>query len=151
MTKTYDMPSGAAVDALEGRFAIRVVAQLSEQALHVTPDISERLRAGREQALERARAVRAMQADKSNVAVTPAGAAILGGAARGWWVTLGSALPLLALLAGLVLIQRWYADEQIAAAAEIDAALLSDDLPPKAYSDAGFVEFLKTPGNGARQ
>jgi hypothetical protein len=30
-------------------------------------------------------------------------------------------------------------------AAEIDSALLADDLPPKAYSDAGFVEFLKTP------
>ena len=29
--------------------------------------------------------------------------------------------------------------------AEIDAALLADDLPPKAYSDAGFAEFLKTP------
>ena len=27
----------------------------------------------------------------------------------------------------------------------IDAALLADDLPPDAYSDAGFAEFLKTP------
>lgn len=147
MNETYKMPSGAAVDALEARFALRVAAQLSDQALHVTPDISERLRAGREQALERARAVRATQTDMSNVAVTAAGAAILGGVARGWWVTLGSAVPLLALLAGLIVIQKWYADEQIAAAAEIDAALLSDDLPPKAYSDAGFVEFLKAPRN----
>jgi hypothetical protein len=29
------------------------------------------------------------------------------------------------------------------AAAEIDAQLLSDTLPPAAYSDPGFAEFLK--------
>jgi hypothetical protein len=28
--------------------------------------------------------------------------------------------------------------------AEVDAALLADDLPPAAYSDPGFVQFLKT-------
>jgi hypothetical protein len=147
VSKTYNMPSGAAADALEARFALRVAAQLSEQAMHLSPDIGERLRVGRDQALERARAVRAAHSDTSTVGFTAAGAAILGGAGRGWWVTVGSALPLLALLAGLGLIQHWYSDEQIAAAAEIDAALLSDDLPPKAYSDAGFVEFLKAPRN----
>ena len=63
----------------------------------------------------------------------------------GWWVKLGSALPLVALLAGLVLIQHSQDDEQVSAAAEVDAALLADDVPPKAYSDPGFVEFLKAP------
>ena len=51
----------------------------------------------------------------------------------------------MALIAGLLLIQQWQTDDQISAAAEIDAALLADDLPPVAYSDAGFAEFLKTP------
>ena len=54
-------------------------------------------------------------------------------------------LPALALVAGLVLIQRWQDNAQVSVAAEVDAALLSDDLPPNAYSDAGFAEFLKTP------
>ena len=44
-----------------------------------------------------------------------------------------------------MLIQHWQDRTQISVAAEVDAALLADDLPPKAYSDAGFVEFLKTP------
>jgi hypothetical protein len=35
--------------------------------------------------------------------------------------------------------------EQVDAAAEIDAALLADDLPPAAYSDPGFLAFLKNP------
>ena len=69
---------------------------------------------------------------------------MLGG---GWWSRLGVALPAVALLAGLLLIQQSHIDEQISAAAEIDAALLADDVPPNAYSDPGFVEFLKTPRN----
>ena len=51
----------------------------------------------------------------------------------------------MALLVGLVMIQRWQTTAQISVAAEVDAALLADDLPPTAYRDAGFVEFLKTP------
>ena len=49
------------------------------------------------------------------------------------------------LIAGLVLIQHAQTEAQISIAAEIDADLLSDDLPPKAYIDAGFVEYLKLP------
>jgi hypothetical protein len=61
-----------------------------------------------------------------------------------WWLRLASALPLFALVAGLLLIQESNTRAQIRAAAEIDAALLADDLPPSAYSDPGFGEFLKT-------
>jgi hypothetical protein len=131
-------------DALESRFALRLTARLSEHAQDIGPDLGERLRIGRERALERARQVRAAQAAQSYSGLTAAGAAILGG---GWWTKLGVVLPLVVLLAGLVLIQQSHLDEQISAAAEIDAALLADDVPPNAYSDPGFVEFLKTPRN----
>jgi hypothetical protein len=77
------------------------------------------------------------------VAVTGSGAAVLGGG--GWWLKLGSALPILALAAGLFLIQHLHTQAQIEAAAQIDVELLADDLPPEAYNDAGFVEFLKNP------
>jgi hypothetical protein len=134
--------SFAGNDALESRFALRVAACLSERALAVEPDVSERLRISRERALGRARELRVAQAAQGRSGLTAAGAAILGG---GWWPKLGAAVPLLVLLAGLLLIQQWHMDEQISTAAEIDAALLSDDVPPDAYSDPGFVEFLKTP------
>ena len=51
-------------------------------------------------------------------------------------------MPLCLLVAGLLLIQhgQWY--EQILAAAEVDTALLSDNLPPAAYGDPGFSEYL---------
>jgi hypothetical protein len=55
-----------------------------------------------------------------------------------------SVLQVLALAGGFFLIGHLHSQAQISAAAEIDAALLSDDLPPEAYNDPGFVEFLKT-------
>jgi hypothetical protein len=54
-------------------------------------------------------------------------------------------LPLVALVAGLVMIQNWQTRTQISVAAEIDEALLGDDLPINAYRDPGFAEFLKAP------
>ena len=136
--------SVAGNDALESRFALRLAARLNEQAQNIGPDVGERLRISRERALDRARQLRASQAAQSRSGLTAAGAAVLGG---GWWTKLGVVLPLVVLLAGLVLIQQSHLDEQISAAAEIDAALLADDVPPDAYSDPGFVEFLKTPRN----
>jgi hypothetical protein len=134
----------AAGDVLEARFAYRVVAGLSEQVERVEADVAERLRFARDQALERARVARAAVTEPSVVAFASRGAAALRGGS-GWWVKLGSVLPLLVLAAGLMLIQQWQNQAQISAAAEIDADLLADDLPPIAYGDAGFAEFLKTP------
>ncbi len=52
-------------------------------------------------------------------------------------------LPLIALVAGIYFIQHIHTQSQVSAAAEVDVELLADDLPPDAYSDAGFLEFLK--------
>jgi hypothetical protein len=58
-------------------------------------------------------------------------------------------VPLVMLVAGTG--DEWHARAQIEAA-EVDVALLADDLPPDAYSDAGFVEFLpKTSVNNLSQ
>lgn len=139
------LPPPAAFDAMQTRFALRVAAGLTERSSELSPDLAERLRFAREKALERARATRAA-AVASPVGVSRGGAALLGLAGSGWWLKFASVLPVFALAAGLFMIQRWQEDAQISVAAEVDAALLSDDLPPRAYSDAGFAEFLKTPG-----
>jgi hypothetical protein len=134
----------AALDALQSRFALRVAARLTERSQDLEADVGERLRFAREKALERARASRAASTTPA-LGATASGAALLGRVGSGWWMKLASVLPALALIAGLVLIQQSQTSDQISVAAEIDAALLADDLPPKAYSDAGFAEFLKTP------
>lgn len=140
------LPPQAAIDALQTRFALRVAAGLTERSADIAPDLSERLRFAREKALERARAVRGAEAVLV-VGVGRTGAMILGrGRGSGWWLKLASVVPAIALAAGLFMIQRWQENTQISTAAEVDAALLSDDLPPAAYRDPGFAEFLKTPG-----
>ena len=69
-----------------------------------------------------------------------------GGAGPSWWNRIGSAVPLVALLAGLVMIHTFENDRRASEVAEVDAALLTDDLPPAAYADPGFVQFLKSGG-----
>ena len=132
----------AARDAARARFARRVAVRLDEQARSLEGDVAERLRFGRERALERARLARSAARSAPRLGVTAAGAALLGGS--GCWLKVASLAPLAALVCGLVLIQQWQTRTQIDAAAEVDAALLADDLPPTAYRDAGFAEFLKT-------
>ena len=61
------------------------------------------------------------------------------------WSRLGWLLPALVLLLGLIGIGEWRDLESMASMAELDAELLGDDLPPSAYADAGFSEFLKRP------
>ena len=72
--------------------------------------------------------------------------AVLGGGndRGGWWNALVSAIPLMALLVGLVVINAAQDENGTNEVAEVDAALLTDELPPAAYSDPGFVQFLKT-------
>lgn len=126
--------------ALEARFALRVTAALSERG--VDHDIEQRLRVAREMALTRARHV--ALAATSQVQQVGNGSVALGGSP--WWLRLASMAPLLVLALGLMLIERVDSLEQIEAAAEIDAILLADELPPRAYSDPGFGEYLKQPG-----
>lgn len=133
-------------DALQARFALRVTARLHERAQRTGADIDERLRFAREQALERARAGRSAAA-QAGWATVGGPVLALAGDKRDtpWWGRLAAWVPLVLLIVGLVAIQQRHSQAQIDAAAEVDAALLSDDLPPDAYSDPGFVEFLRAP------
>lgn len=140
-------PNG--LEALQARFGLRVAARLSESSRELPHDISERLKASRELALEKARLARRAEA-ASTQAIGNGSSAVMtlgGGPGSGseWLFKLASALPIIALVAGFFFIEHASTRQQIAAAAEIDAALLADDVPPTAYSDPGFVEFLKAP------
>lgn len=145
MTKTTNLTFSPVPDrdGLEARFGVRVASMLGERAQSTAPDISERLRFAREQALSRAQAARRAQAATGPVVVGRGRAAVLANP-LGWWFKLGSAAPLALLVLGLAGIAHVHDKAQIAAVAEVDAALLADDLPPAAYTDPGFAEYLKT-------
>jgi hypothetical protein len=129
--------------ALETRWALRLVAHLNAQADGLPPDVQERLRFARQQALARAREARGADVAGA-VGVSNAGALLLGSFVP-WLQRAASVLPLLLLLGGLLLIQQWSSRERVLAAAEVDTLLLADTLPPSAYGDPGFAEFLRSP------
>ena len=135
--------------ALEERFAARLASALTEyQASEMPADIEARLRFAHDRAMVAARLAQAQRAPTSAVLGTPGGAAVLGAAGGPsdlpWWLRLGSLLPFAVLLGGLLLIDNHYVRTQIDAAVEVDAAILVDALPPEAYRDQGFVEYLKS-------
>ncbi|MEY2843984.1 MAG: hypothetical protein RI920_2021 [Pseudomonadota bacterium] len=160
-------------EALEARFALRVSARLNEGAAALPHDITERLRVAREQAVRAAspKPVLVQQPASAPVlspALSPVGVSAGGpslirmpgahgvGRDQGrsanespltWGWKLASALPVLALLAGLWGIQAYFRAEKVQAATDVDMALLTDDLPPSAYADAGFAEFLRADAN----
>lgn len=164
--------SPAQIEALEARFALRVSARLDDGATTLPHDITERLRVAREQAVRAALRPQVAVATASQLAPArqaaglslagTGGQATLSGwgagesprdPARGrrlddgplsWGWRLASALPAVALVAGLWGIQSWYRSEKVQAATEVDMALLTDDLPPAAYADPGFEEYLRT-------
>jgi hypothetical protein len=60
-----------------------------------------------------------------------------------WRRVLITLLPALALIAGLMAIAVWNETETADEIAEIDSAVLTDDVPLSAYTDRGFGVFLK--------
>lgn len=127
-------------------FGMRVAARLDTASLELSHDISERLRAARARAVAARMLPQARLRTSSDVAVqNGVGLLHFGDEGLNIWSRLASLFPLLALVAGLALIQNIMDDDRANELAEVDSALLTDDLPPSAYADPGFLQFLKMP------
>jgi hypothetical protein len=132
---------------LQDEFGERVAARLSAGAQALPQEVSERLRSMRLQAVAR-RKVANVRA-RTAAALFGYGSATVslggggGNSGPGFWGRLASALPLAALVGGLVAIHVVQSDNRVSELAEVDAALLTDDLPPAAFTDPGFAQFLK--------
>lgn len=127
--------------ARQEQFGRRVAARLDAGADELPHDITERLRAARVQALARRQV--GLQAAQS-VSATAGQATLTGDEHVSLWRRLASVLPLLVLAAGLVTIHVIQNERRASEVAEVDAAILTDELPPAAYADPGFVQFLKS-------
>ncbi len=134
---------------LQNQYGLEVAARLSGATAELPYDISERLRASRVQAL----AKRKIAVTRTATAVLGSGGAAsltLGDEGLNWWSRLVSAVPLVVLAMGLIsisVVQNQYRADEVA---EIDSAILTDELPPSAYADPGFVNFLKAGQDQAR-
>jgi hypothetical protein len=138
----------SAPDTKELEFARQLRRALDETTASLPPTTVDRLAAARQAALARKKA-------------EPVSAPALAGAAAG--MSAGApvpefrpanaprrsplrrfalAWPLAALVVSLVAIAYWEDQQRTAELADIDAAMLSDDLPLNAYLDHGFNAYL---------
>ena len=118
----------------EQLFANKVCQVLDRASARVTPGIAERLRAARERALEAQRLERAPAlAWADNVPGSSEGPS--------FWLRL--VLPALLVIVSVAGIYAWQQNQRLAEIEEIDAELLTDDLPIDAYLDRGFEAWLK--------
>lgn len=122
-------------------YGARLSAWLDQSAKQVPADVIERLRASRMQAIAKRRVFKIETA--TSVFANNATATLGGDAHFGFWARAASLLPLVALLAGLMGIGVLQENQRAQELAEVDTAILTDELPPNAYTDAGFAQFLK--------
>jgi hypothetical protein len=122
-------------------FAYKVRHALNERLDELPASTVDRLASARKTAMAR---------KKAHVPVLVAQRQ-LAGAAGGlmsfsWLGRMGVAIPLLALVAGLAGVYQYEQQQRIADIAELDAAVLSDELPLTAYLDHGFNAYLAQQG-----
>lgn len=136
------------------QFAYKLTAQLSQGETTLPYVVTERLRAAREQALAQRKRPAAVLALQPEAQATTLGthtdrtiALGAGGTPDNtplWVRRLLTALPLVALVGALAFIHADQDSRATLDVAELDAALLTSELPPAAYTDAGFLQYLQT-------
>lgn len=129
----------------ELNFAYKVRNALNENIDNIPASTAERLASARKLALSRKKNDTPLRA--------PVPQRALAGAAGGvfdrplfWLGRMGLAVPVVALVAGLISIYQFEQQQRISETAEIDAAVLADELPLSAYLDHGFNAYLAKRG-----
>ncbi len=122
-------------------FAYKVRHALNEHLDHLPPTTADRLASARKMAVSR---------KKAHAPVRLAQRQLAGNIASFFATPLmnrvGVIVPLLALVIGLAGIYEHEEQERVAELAELDAAVLSDELPLTAYLDQGFNAYLAQRG-----
>ncbi|WP_374622435.1 DUF3619 family protein [Pandoraea sp.] len=135
------------LESREIRFAHRVRRALDEASDAPSPNIAARLAAARQQALARKKPepVVVVQPALVLAGVDAVQSPSAGGPRRAFEKLgrLGLLWPLAALVIGLAGLAYWEHQQHIQDLADIDAAVLSDELPLSAYADHGFNAYLK--------
>ena len=127
------------LDPVEQEFGKRVTRLLNAQSENLSSDIQSRLRDARANALSRAKA--------EPVFVAQLQTTHRGFRNSSWnkpiWSFTGWLVPVTVVVLGLIAITEWQEDLRINDIANVDIALLTDDVPPDAFVDNGFMAFLK--------
>ena len=118
----------------EERYAYRIRQALNHGLKEIPPASSRRLEAARHLALSRQKQA------AGEVACAGVGNVNLGH--NHHFPYFRQLLAMLALLLGMWISFYWHSVQYVSALEEVDSALLSDDLPPEAFLDNDFFEWL---------
>jgi hypothetical protein len=121
----------------EHEIAKKLTAYLDHGAGGLKPGIAYRLQLARQKAMEAA----AESSRASEMALADTG----GGNFRGRHYLLSDAriwISVLLLVGGLLYFQYWQSMQQVKDLIDMDAAILTSDLPVEAYLDRGFQNWL---------
>ena len=119
----------------EERYAYRVRQALNHGLKDIPPAASRRLEAARHLALSKQK-----QAEPQLVL---AGTGTRGFKSGSHTPYLKQILSVVALLLGMWLSFYWHSVQYVTELEEVDSALLADDLPPEAFMDNDFFQWLK--------
>ncbi len=120
---------------MEERYASRVRQALNQGLQEVPPAAARRLEAARHQALSRQKLSSA-----ELVLATGRGRGLkLGGDQR----FVRNLLSAAALLVGMWIAFYWHGQQYVSEIGDVDSALLADELPPEAFLDKDFFEWLR--------
>ena len=119
----------------EERYGFRVRQALNHGLKDLAPSTSRRLEAARHLALSKQKQL------APGLAVAGHGSISLRfGSSTPY---LKQLLAILALLLGMWISFYWHSTQYITELEEVDSALLADDIPPEAFMDNDFLEWLK--------
>ena len=134
----------------ELEFAYKVRRALDEQIISLPESTTSRLTAARKLAIARKKpesAVYATVPERRLAGVHSSGASNPFNDSISWLVRVGIIIPLIVLVIGAFGIYKYEADRRINELADLDAAVLSDELPLNAYLDHGFDTYLNKHGD----
>jgi len=122
-------------------FAFRVRHALNENLNQLPPSAADRLAFARKLALSRKKRENPLTLAVTQHALA-GGMGSLFGDRLSWLVRMGMAMPVLVAAFGVVGIYQVEEARRIKETADIDVAVLSDELPLTAYADHGFNAYL---------
>jgi hypothetical protein len=118
--------------------AYKIRHALNDNLDNLPASTTDRLAAARVQALARKKADAPVRATARQRAAFDLGSLF----SMQWVARAAVVAPLLAMVAGMVGVYQYEREQRVAELAELDAAVLSDDLPLTAYTDHGFNAYL---------
>jgi protein-S-isoprenylcysteine O-methyltransferase Ste14 len=128
-------------EAKDLEFAYKIRRALNESAENIPESTLDRLAVARKIAQSRKKKNAPLKVFAFNTALAGNGGFSFQGP-NSWMGKIAVMLPLLLLLIGLFSIYSYEQEQRVTEMAEIDAAVLVDELPPDAYLDTGFNAYL---------